>query len=172
MRKAVFLLILALALASAIGVSAPMAGAGATAITSSERSIVREINRVRREAGLRTLRISPALSASSDAHTGAMLARGFFAHESADGTSFDKRIKSFYRPSSGRWAVGENLAASSDPLDAATTVQMWLESSSHRKILLSPLWREVGIGADGASAVGGEFGGGSAWVATADFGVR
>ncbi|MFN0155697.1 MAG: CAP domain-containing protein [Gaiella sp.] len=170
-KKAVLLLIVAAALAATVGF-APAAGAGAAAITSSERSIVKEINRARTARGLRALRISPALSASADAHTDAMLTQGFFAHESADGTPFDKRIRSFYGQGNKRWAVGENLLMSSEPLDAAAAVQAWLDSASHRKILLSPVWREVGIGANGASSVPGDFGGSSAWFATADFGAR
>ena len=45
-------------------------------------------------------------------------------------------------------------------------------SPAHRKNMLDPNWREVGIASMHTSSAGGIFGGGPTWVVTMDFGVR
>ena len=76
-----------------------------------------------------------------------MAQRGFFSHESANGSAFWQRIKRYY-PLQGAhyWAVGENLLWSSPDVDAADALDMWLNSPPHRKNLLTARWREVGLG--------------------------
>ncbi len=49
------------------------------------------------------------------------------------------------------FAVGENLAAGQET--AADVVTVWMESESHRDIILDPVWKEVGI----AVRSGGEY---------------
>jgi Uncharacterized protein with SCP/PR1 domains len=47
-----------------------------------------------------------------------MAAKGYFEHESADGTAFWKRIQHWYGSSGfGFWSVGENLLWSSPDVD-------------------------------------------------------
>ena len=41
------------------------------------------------------------------------------------------------------YAVGENLAAG--PATAAEVVKEWMESASHREIILDPSWKEIGV---------------------------
>jgi uncharacterized protein YkwD len=103
-----------------------------------------------------------------------MLEKGFFAHESADGTAFSERIRRHY-PSRGwrTWSVGEALLASqSSEMESTAIVDSWLESPPHRAIILSPSWRDAGIGALYASAAPNAFGGTATLVVTADFGLR
>ena len=103
-----------------------------------------------------------------------MLALGFFSHTSADGTAFSDRIKRYYT-SRGftTWSVGEALLASeSDDIDAKAVVSAWLDSPPHREILLSPNWRDAGIGAFYTPSAPSQFGGAGAIVVTADFGLR
>ena len=54
------------------------------------------------------------------------------------------------------FAIGENLAAGPDT--AAEVMKLWMESESHRAVILDPSWREVGI----ALRSGGEHG--TYWV--------
>jgi uncharacterized protein YkwD len=79
----------------------------------------------------------------------------------------------FY-PMRGRhyWAVGENLLWSSGQLNATAAVELWLNSPSHREIMLDPHWREVGVGAVYADSAQGIYGGRDVTIVTADFGVR
>jgi uncharacterized protein YkwD len=143
------------------------------AVDSLERSILVEINAVRRAHGLAPVRGSVALARAADGHSRAMATLGFFSHTSRDGTVFWKRIaRSYSSRGYGYWTVGENLLWSSSELDGARVVRMWLNSPPHRRVLLNRLWRELGISAVHASAAPGDFGGGEATIVTADFGTR
>jgi len=139
-----------------------------------ETAVVRALNQVRVAHGLRPLRSSPNLRTAARGHSRAMLDYGFFAHESEDGTSFSERIKRYYTNRGWRmWSVGETLLASQSTDVAATeVVDAWLNSPPHREIILSPGFRDAGIGALYASSAPKEFGGAETVVVTADFGLR
>jgi uncharacterized protein YkwD len=160
----------------ALALAAPVGATGTSptrSLGSLDDSIVSQINVVRRAHGLRPLRASAQLHRSADGHSRAMATYGFFAHESRDGTVFWKRIRHDY-PETGyrRWSVGENLAFSSGRLDAAEAVSMWMASPMHRKVLLTPNWRDVGISAIHVTSAPGDFGGDDVTLVTADFGIR
>ena len=154
--------------------AAPRPSAKVESRVTLEAAVVRAMNRVRVADGLRPLRTSPSLRAAARGHSRAMLEKGFFAHESADGTAFSERIRRHY-PSRGwrTWSVGEALLASQgSDVEATAIVDSWLESPPHRAIILSPSWRDAGIGALYASAAPKAFGGTATLVVTADFGLR
>lgn len=139
-----------------------------------ENAVVNAMNRARAAKGLRALRAAPGLRTAARGHSRSMLARGFFGHDSADGTVFSERIKRHYTSRGWMtWSVGEALLSSQgSAVDADAIVTAWLESPAHRAIILSPTWRDTGIGALYASSAPGEFGGSDAIVVTADFGLR
>lgn len=147
-------------------------GRSLTARNSLEADVLVQINQLRRSRGLAPLRLSGALRRAADSHSAAMATRGFFAHESADGTAFWQRVARFYPRRSGGWSVGENLLWSSPDVDGAGALRMWLNSPPHRKILLTPRWREVGLSAVHAVSAPGVYRGLEVTVITADFGVR
>jgi uncharacterized protein YkwD len=168
-----------LALASAIVfVSAPVATPGAPAQVERratlEAAVVREMNRVRAARGLGPLRAAPALRTAARSHSQAMLAHGFFSHDSVDGTAFSERIRRHYTNAGyARWSVGEALMASpARVVDAEAIVTAWLDSPSHRAIILSGTWRDTGIGVLYAPSAPATFGGAETLVVTADFGLR
>jgi uncharacterized protein YkwD len=103
-----------------------------------------------------------------------MLTHGFFSHTSADGTDFSERIRRYYTNAGYRhWSVGEALMATENRVVAAEAiVTAWLDSPSHRAIVLSPTWRDTGIGVVYDSDAPVAFGGIEAIVVTADFGLR
>ena len=68
--------------------------------------------------------------------------------------------------------MGENLVWASPDLSADQAIQMWLNSPPHRKNLLTPEWREVGLGAVRALDAPGVYEGLDVTILTADFGVR
>jgi len=169
-------LLLGLALA---GLVLPAAGAGSTESASVsarhdlDQGILIALNAVRQKQGLRPLRTSPSLAAAARAHSLAMARRGFFAHESPSGHPFWHRLERFYAFTGYRtWAVGENLAWRSPDLAAAEAVRLWLGSPTHRRIMLDPKWREVGLAAIHARSAPGPFSGGPVTIVTADFGLR
>jgi uncharacterized protein YkwD len=162
----------------AVSVVAPVAPAAkqqrtATWSTSLQTGILAEINALRASHGLSPLKASRSLGAAAAAHSKQMAAKGFFAHESADGGAFWKRIQRYYSPKGyGSWYVGENLLWSSPDLDASSALKQWLNSAPHRKNLLSTQWREIGIAALHVSSAPGVFGSREVTIVTTDFGAR
>jgi uncharacterized protein YkwD len=138
-----------------------------------ETVLLREINEVRAQNSLHPLRFSNALNAAAQYHSKAMAERGFFTHESADGSSFWQRVERFY-PSRGfrYWSAGENLAYGSPSLSPGSAVRAWMDSPGHRANLLSTMWQEVGLSAEQPDAAPGYYGGHRATIVTADFGIR
>ena len=139
-----------------------------------ETAVVHEMNRVRVARGLRPLRAAPALRSAARGHSQAMLAHGFFSHESADGTAFNERIRRYYTDRGfTRWSVGEALMTGQGrAVDAQAIVAAWLGSPAHRTIVLSSTWRDTGIGVLYDPSAPSTFGGTEAIVVTADFGLR
>jgi uncharacterized protein YkwD len=148
-------------------------GLAASEPAGYETVLLREINEVRAHHGLPELRSSSALTAAAEHHSRQMAARGFFEHDSPDGSAFWKRVERYY-PSRGSsyWSVGENLAYGSPSLSAGGAVRAWMDSPGHRANLLSSTWREVGLAAVHAESAPGVYGGRKTTVVTADFGVR
>jgi uncharacterized protein YkwD len=174
-RIAVILTLLtaALGLLSAPASSETRQSSSAGRAHALERGIVTTLNSLRAERGLQALVVSRELESAAAAHSREMLAGGFFQHSSKDGTPFSIRVRRFY-PVTGftNWSAGENLLYSSAATDAATAIDSWMASPSHRKNMLSTGWREVGIAALHADSAGGTFAGKPTWVITMDFGAR
>ena len=166
--------VLAAAFSLAVAATSPaLATASFERRTALEADVIRELNRVRGAQGLQSLRATPSLRTAARGHSQAMLEVGFFAHESADGTAFSERIRRHYTDRGwGLWSVGEALASGQRRVEASTIVAAWLDSPTHRTIILSPDWRDAGVGALYARAAPRAFGGRDAIVVTADFGLR
>ena len=160
-------------LLAAAGAVAP-AGAWQVRSLAQVRSDVRaEINRVRAEHGLPRLRPSRPLLRAAGQHLYEMAVLGYFDHRSANRASFAARLATYYAPRGYRtWYVGETLLWWAAPIQPRTIVQLWLDSPSHRRELLAPGYREVGIAAVRVSGAGGIFAGRTVTLVGADFGVR
>jgi uncharacterized protein YkwD len=138
-----------------------------------ESQLLEQMNAVRVRRGLHALRLSRPLTAAARRHSVSMAQKGYFSHASADGTSFWKRVASFYDYRGyRRWSVGENLLWASPDVTVAGAVKMWLRSPDHRANLLDHNWREIGISAVHAASARGIYGGRAATIVTADFGYR
>ena len=168
------------ALASAVvGLWIVGSPAGATAdrptagLSTLEQGVLADINALRKEHGLAPLRISSRLSSAARQHSAEMAARGYFSHNSANGSSFDRRIARFYPMGSKHyWSVGENLLWSSPDVDASRALDMWINSPEHKRNMLTARWREIGLAAVHVPSAPGTFGGREVTIVTADFGVR
>src|SRR5262249_7452336 len=106
-------------------------------------AILTKVNSIRASHNLAPLVVDAKLSAAATAHSTEMLAKGYFAHESADGTAADKRIKKYYRKA----IVGENLLWFLGSVSAATAVNAWMNNPPHRAVLLDSRWRAIGVSA-------------------------
>jgi uncharacterized protein YkwD len=145
----------------------------ASSLSSLEQGVLVDINAFRTEHGLVPLRLSSALTLSAREHSQQMASDGYFAHESADGSAFWKRIQRFYASSPFRyWSVGENLLWSSPDIDPQGALKLWEDSPEHRANLLNARWREIGVSAIHVTAAPGTYNGLDVTIVTTDFGVR
>jgi uncharacterized protein YkwD len=136
-----------------------------------EEQLLVEINDLRQEHGRVGLRLNRQLAGSARHHSLSMAEHGYFEHSSLDGSTVWKRDRK-YAGGSRHWAVGENLAWASPGLSARRALELWLASPPHRENLLSPVWREIGVGAMHAISAPGIYEGLEATILTAEFGVR
>lgn len=177
MRASAALALLAVLASLAVGASgATAATAPSTTIAAANRletQVLDALNAIRRLHGLAPLRLAEPLSAAADSHSRTMGRFGFFSHDSRDGTDFSQRVKRFYGPGrNGSWSVGENLLWASPRIGAAAALRMWMGSPGHRKNILSPRWREIGLSAVTVARAPGVYGGRDVTIVTTDFGTR
>jgi uncharacterized protein YkwD len=146
-----------LSLAVALVPAASAAPSGPT-LTTSERSLLVEVNAVRKSHGLRLLSVDPALVRVARSYSATMLRTNTFTH----GAMGPRLAASGARGP----AYGENLAWGTGPYAAARfVVRSWMNSPGHRANLLRPGWRRIGLG-----IVRGTFQGyPGASIVTADF---
>jgi uncharacterized protein YkwD len=175
---------IAVCAATAVGllaVGVPVSGAA----TLSERNALESrlayrINLVRKNHGLRPLRVVPRLARAADRHAGSMAGAAYFRHElftprrDPDWTAFGRWIRWYYPgPGYSSWSAGENLAWGAPEISARQTVSRWMASPMHRANLLEPSWRHLGMAAIHVTAPAGYFGD---WdevtIVVADFGRR
>jgi uncharacterized protein YkwD len=128
------------------------------------------LNGERRAHGLKPLSPSRRLERAAARHSRDMVRRRYFAHESLSGASFVDRIRrSGYLRRASRWMVAENLAwGAGTRASAAAIVDAWMRSPGHRRNVLTPGYRHVGIGI----VFGAPSGIGRSATYTTDFGAK
>jgi uncharacterized protein YkwD len=142
-------------------------------LTTLNHQVLAAVNRFRTARGLVALRESGSLDRSARQHSLEMGRRGYFAHSSADGTVFWKRIRRYYPArNASYWSVGENLIWRAPSLSSAKAMSLWIASPPHLANLLSTQWRQIGISAVAVARAPGVYGGMHAVIITTDFGVR
>jgi len=121
------------------------------------------LNRERARHGLRRLRSNGRLRTAALRHSSHMARTKYFDHTSPAGSSMTDRVRrAGYLRGSGRWSIGENIAwGTGGRATPQAIVQAWMQSPGHRANILTPGFREIGIG---ASAGGATY--------TTDFGAR
>ncbi len=118
--------------------------------TWAEKMALDLINKQRTKRGLCSLKLNDALTSAARAHSSEMGSRQFFSHSSSNGESFAARISRFGYSRSGyrSWMVGENIYWGAGLYGTAVAaVDGWMHSASHRAVILTPGFREIGIGA-------------------------
>jgi uncharacterized protein YkwD len=142
---------------------------------SLERRLAAAINRLRQSRGLRALSFSEPLARAGDAHARSLALAGTFTHDwpLTPRASFPRWVVRYYGPLRARpWRAGENLLWSEGELAPGQAVTMWMNSPSHRRILLAPGWRELGIGVVRADPGTGVFARLNVVLVAAEFGAR
>jgi uncharacterized protein YkwD len=175
------LIVAPLALAATLAVPSaasakPCKHATAKPGTASERALRTAtrclLNKKRREHRLRRLNGNGRLHRAANRHGADMARFDYFSHTSRSGASFLDRIRrTGYLRRSHRWSVGENIAWGTGELSTPRSiVRAWMRSPGHRANILSPRFREIGIGISfGAPVLASA---GPAATYTTDFGVR
>ena len=164
----------ALALAPAASAT-PCPDSGQPALTMTlpriETSTLCVLNRRRADHHLAPLHSNSKLAAAASSHSSEMRSDTYFAHDSANGSSFSTRIVAAgYLRGASSWLLGENLAWGDWALGTRSLVKAWINSPEHRANVFEPRFREIGIGADWGSP--NDPRGGAAIFLAADFGQR
>ena len=161
----------------AVGVGSKRAACrgGTAALAATNERLVKSailclLNAERTSRGLRALRSNARLARAAAGHSGDMVRRKYFAHDSPSGRDLVDRVRrTGFIPRSGRWAVGENIAFGSGSLgQPAAIMRAWMESPGHRANILQRRFKEIGIGVARGLPVGGVSGGATY---TTDFGA-
>jgi uncharacterized protein YkwD len=143
-----------------------------TSLQRLDAAVLVQLNAIRTAHRLVPLELNPSLSTAAQGHSAQMLADGYFAHESADGSPFWKRLTAYSSSAHGSSSVGENLLWSSPDVDATHALQLWMASPEHRHNILTAGWREIGVAAIHADSADGTYGDRPVTVITTDFGAR
>jgi uncharacterized protein YkwD len=156
------------------GTAAPASARATTVeLTTLDQGVLLQLNAIRKLHNLAPLTIDVSLNRSASQHSVEMGLKGYFEHNSADGTAFWKRIQRFYSSSTYTyWSVGENLLWSSPDVDPAQAMRMWMNSPEHRANILNPRWRQIGVSSVHVDAAPGTYQGLAVTILTTDFGVR
>jgi uncharacterized protein YkwD len=127
------------------------------------------LNRVRTHHGLHRLHGNADLRHAATHHSRHMVRRHFFEHTAPNGSTMVARVRaSGYLHAGIFWTVGENLGWGQGALGTPRAmVRAWMHSPPHRANILTPGFRDIGIGV----VAGAPFGGSGATYTT-DFGER
>jgi uncharacterized protein YkwD len=99
------------------------------------------VNAERKKAGAPPLSPNVRLDRAAQRHAEDMLARAYFAHRSPEGKSVRERS----REAGYEWRmIGENIAEGQ--FTVAEVMDTWMHSPGHRRNILDPGYRELGIG--------------------------
>ena len=113
--------------------------------TRLESELLTEVNAVRAQWHLIPLARVPAVDLVARGHSGDMVARGYFAHESPEGKNALDRLASGHVE--GFSMAAENIGQTNKTSPASEIVEAWLRSPVHRTNLLAPAFNTTGIGA-------------------------
>lgn len=139
--------LIALALSGVIAATLTTTASQACNLPSNAATLrdeaIQLINAQRRAAGLASVRPSSALATAAQGHACDSAARRKLGHVGSDGSKFTARIlRAGYSYAGG--SPNENVGMGYNA--ASGIVRGWMDSSGHRKNILSGKVREIGIG--------------------------
>ena len=159
----------AAAVALAVTVPARAAAAPSARPAAHEaQALLAGLNAIRRAHGLKPFGLSAQLSRAAVAHAGSMAAKGYFDHDSADGTPWDDRIARYY-PWAKTARLAENILWAPDSAGPGAMIHTWMASHGHRANILTAAFDEIGIGVVAKAAAPGVYEGRDVEIAVTDF---
>ena len=154
------------AMPSPVAAAVPGCDGAAVVLNAEEARTLALHNGTRRALGLAEFCVDAVLTAAARAHSREMLAKGYFSHDSFDGTSFDVRIRALGFPA--RRGLAENAAWGTGVMGEADDVfARFMASPSHHHNIVDPTLRRIGVGV----AAGTYQGRTGARMYTVDFGT-
>jgi uncharacterized protein YkwD len=145
-----------------------------TQLNSYEKQLVTLINKERAKRGLAQLRVNARLTESARGHSAEMGELKYFAHSSPNGESWSTRVVryGYTREGYDYWKAGENIYYGgmlySSPV---ACIDAWMHSRSHRNVILTKVFRDLGVGAVKTETGYGDMDG-TVWFFTMDIGRR
>lgn len=137
----------------------------------AREAVICLVNERRRNQGLHALRPDGRLTRAAQRHSRSMDSANYFSHSSPGGGTPQGRIqRTGYMAGASAWAIAENIRWGAGRGSAKAAVGAWMRSSSHRAALLSPSYRELGVGVAIGSPTG--HGEGNSAIYTTTFGFR
>jgi uncharacterized protein YkwD len=130
-------LLLAVFLLAAAFAAAPATASPATA--GYGRALLKAINAARAAQGLAPLKLEPHLVLAARRYSRVLARTSQLSHDALGRDVGQRLAAAGYRGQ----AFGEDLAVG---MSAEQTVAAWLASPTHRQVLLSPLYKRVGLG--------------------------
>lgn len=127
-----------------------------TNLDAIRSALLDAVNKERRAAGLAPVAYNTVLEKSAQGHAQDMERREYFSHDSKEGSKpIDRMRKAGYlniditncNCRSYTTSVGENIAKGQDTV--AEVMEDWMTSKGHRENILSPKYKELGIGLSG-----------------------
>ena len=111
-------------------------------------SITCLVNVERSSRGIPALTRNADLARAANGHSANMSRRQFFAHVTPVGDGLSDRLRQagYGQPGDG-WYAAEDLGwGTGERATPNAVVDAWLNSAHHRRILLSPIYQEIGVG--------------------------
>lgn len=176
--------IIAMALAVGLTTTSPAAAAssceGADATPGSVPAVVLQeatlclLNEERAAAGVKPLKAHARLEKAAVKYSHAMVKQQFFDHVSPDGSTLASRAKKVkYMKGARRWSLGENIAwGTGARATPAAIVDAWMHSPGHKRNILDPGFKEIGIGVAAGAPVATAASSSPGATYTTDFGFR
>jgi uncharacterized protein YkwD len=146
----------------------------ATQLNSYEKQLVNLINKERAKRGLAQLRVNGKLVEAARSHSTEMGEAKYFDHNSADGEKWSSRVVryGYKREGYAYWKAGENLYYGANIYSSPVVcVDAWMKSRAHKAVLLTKVFRDVGVGAVKTDSGYGDIDG-TVWFFTLDVGRR
>ena len=123
-------------------------------LATASNAIVCLVNIEREAHGVEPLQRDADLIRAARAHALEMAQQKYFSHTSANGDGLSDRLRTagYGDPGDG-WRAGEDLGwGTGERSTPNALVDAWLDSARHRRVLLSPVYEEIGVGVAAGAA--------------------
>lgn len=143
-------------------------------LSNYEKQVFELVNKQRAKHGLARLWVNTKLVNAARAHSAEMAQKKYFSHSSANGETWSSRIirYGYTRTGCSYWKAGENIYYGSGLYSSpVAVVKAWMASKPHRAVILTKVYRNIGIGAAKTDS-GYAKCDGTVWFFTLDLGRR